>query len=539
MAPFVALTGFMGSGKSSVGAAVAAGLGWRFVDLDEEFVRTRGVGISDFFAAAEEGAFRAAECELLAALLAESDEGGLVVALGGGTLESPQALDLLRRRGGVVLLDVGPDEAWSRVAGSDRPLATDIEDFRKLWTRRRETYYRSADVVVPTQGRDVDSVARDIVEIVQTADPAWGRLWARRLAATERSSLIMGGRGALSVVERQARRVHERGARLLVLTDHNVMQAWGGRLLPLLGQDGSETPMVVEAGETSKSVGSLERCWDWLAAEGARRDDVLVAIGGGVIGDLGGFTAATYQRGIPLWQIPTSLLAQVDSSVGGKTAVNLAAAKNMVGAFYQPDLVVIDPDTLTTLPDREYSNGLGEVVKHALLMSPEAFAFLERQAQGITIRDLDVLAEISRTNVGFKAQVVEEDEREKGRRAVLNLGHTTAHALEVTQGFGTLAHGHAVGLGLLVSLAVSESLLGLDRSVRERTRALLRTFGLPTSTRLRSTGELLQAIAHDKKRTALTRGFVGLRRIGDPVWSIDIPEEVLIEALESIRDERS
>lgn len=536
MAPFLALAGFMGSGKSSVGAAVAERLGWRFVDLDEEFVRMRGVGIPEFFAAQGEAAFRVAECDLLATVLRQGGEPGLVVALGGGTLETPAAVEMLRERRGVVLLDIDPAEAWRRVKGSGRPLAVDPDDFRALWEKRRESYERYSDVVIPTGGRDVEPVADDIARLVQVAGEAWGRVWARWLEATQRSSLVVGGRGALDMLAEKARLIHATGRQLRVLTDANVAEAWGERVLSLLEVAGPGDVMTVAPGENSKSVEVLERCWDWLVAQSTRRDATLVALGGGVVGDLGGFAAATYQRGISLWQVPTSLLAQVDSSVGGKTAVNLATGKNLVGAFYQPDLVVIDPQTLSTLPAREYSNGLGEVVKHALLMSPAAFDFLEAHVGDILAKDLDVLAEIVRTNVGFKARVVAEDERERGKRAILNLGHTTAHALEWVHGFGALGHGEAVGLGLLVALAASESLLGLDPSVRERTRALLRALGLPTSAPTTPPEALMTAMARDKKRSAGTQGFVGLRRIGDPVWSIDIPKDVLLAAAEVIRE---
>ncbi len=464
----------------------------------------------------------------------ETGRAGLVVALGGGTLESPDAAELLAQKGGVVFLDVEPEEAWKRVKGSDRPLARDRQEFQALLARRRDTYERCSDLVLSAGARTVDDLARDIAAIVRDAGDRWGTLWGRRLGSTQRSSLVVGGANALELLESRALRARENGSRLYLITDANVMRAWGERVLGLLGEHDSDAALVVEPGEASKSVVKLEQCWNWLAACRARRDDIVVALGGGVVGDLAGFVAATYQRGISLWQVPTSLLAQVDSSVGGKTAVDLGAGKNLVGAFYQPDLVVADPVTLTTLPPKEYSGGLGEVVKHALLMSPADFARLEADASAVMARDLDVVGDIVRSNVAYKAGVVDKDEREKGRRAVLNLGHTTAHALEVVEGYGSLGHGYAVALGLLVSLAVSERLLGLDCSVRERTKSLLEEFALPTSIRLPATVDLLTAAGRDKKVSAASRGFVGLRQIGDPVWGLDVPDAVLAEALEVI-----
>jgi shikimate kinase / 3-dehydroquinate synthase len=537
VAPLVALVGFMGSGKSSVGGALAARLGWTFVDLDEEFARSAGVSISEFFATSGESAFRGRECAVLATVLSDTETtGGLVLSLGGGTLENAEAFRLLAERKGVVLLDVDVDEAWARAEGTGRPLAKDRETFAKLLERRRATYERAADWVFPVRGGSVESLAQEIATIVRSAGSRWEGLWGRRLAGTERDSLIVGGVDALHTLRERGAALLETGSRFFVVTDRNVMKAWGPHVLALLGGVEPEAVLVVTPGETSKSMDTLGRCWEWLAARGARRDDTVVALGGGVVGDLGGFAAATYQRGISLWQIPTSLLAQVDSSVGGKTAINLEAGKNLVGAFYQPDLSVIDPATLSTLPRREYAGGLGEVVKHALLMSPDALGLLEGMSEGVSERDPGVLSLVVKSNIAYKAGVVEKDEREKGVRAVLNLGHTTAHALEAVKGYGEIGHGEAVALGLLVSLAVSEDILGLDPSVRERTKALLEGFGLRTTITLPAADLLLAASARDKKVRAHSAGFVGLRSLGEPVWGLDVTREVLAQALEVIRE---
>ena len=537
MAPFVALTGFMGSGKTSVGRGVAAELAVPFIDLDEELSRVTRSGIPEFFAAHGESGFRRKEREVLETVLHRATEGaGLVVALGGGTLESPRAAELLAALGGVVLLDVDAGTAWARVEGSSRPLAVDRQQFAALLARRRTTYYTVADWILPAGERSIPQLAAELVELVTLSGEHWQGLWGRRLRATERTSIIVGGKGALDSLAPRAAGVRAAGSRLFVLTDSNVMDAWGDQVLQLMGLSRSDAALVVEPGESSKSITTLEQCWNWLADRGAHRDDVIVALGGGVVGDLAGFVAATYQRGVSLWQIPTSLLAQVDSSVGGKTAINLEAGKNLVGSFYQPDVVVADPCVLATLPDDEFVAGLGEVVKCALLASPALFNRLEEVAEAVRRRDPAVISEMVRRCVFYKSEVVEEDEREAGGRAVLNLGHTTAHALEVTQGYGVLQHGTAVALGLLVSLAVSERLLGLDPRVSDRTRLLLRTLGLPTTIRLPEVHDLLSAARHDKKARAGSTGFVGLAGIGTPVWRVDLPDDVFSQALEVIRE---
>lgn len=548
MATLLALTGFMGSGKTSVGAEVARLLGWRFVDLDDEFVRTTGGSIESFFAREGEAAFRERETGLLIDLIdgvtheegpasaGTGEEAGLVLALGGGTLESSQAAQALCALGGVLLLDVGVETAWRRVSGTSRPLAKDPEYFAALHSGRRPRYLACADWVLPVDDLTVGEAADHIARLVRSMADAWPRSWGRWLAGTGRPSLLVGGPGVLSAAGPAAEDVLSRGARLFVITDSNVHAAWGTAFMAQLGQAAAGSRLfVIPAGEESKAVPVLERCWEWLAAEGCRRDDVLVALGGGVVGDLAGFAAATYHRGIALWQIPSSLLAQVDSGVGGKTAVNLSGGKNLVGAFYQPDLVLIDQRLLDTLPDEEFVSGLGEVVKYALLAGEESLEDLEGAAPALCAREPAVLGRIVKRCVAYKAEVVAQDERDTGRRAVLNLGHTTAHALESTLGFGAIAHGAAVGLGLLVALRVSERLLGLDRSVADRTTALLRHLGLPTLVDLPPIAELMAATGRDKKAVAGKTGFVGLRAPGDPQWGIDVPPEVLAEALEVIR----
>lgn len=538
MAPLVALSGFMGSGKSSVGAKVARLLDWRYLDLDEELARAEGISIAEFFERHGEPAFRRRELEALSDLLYEHQERGegLVLALGGGTLQSTEAARMLHDQGGVVLLDVDVERAWSRSQGGGRPLASEFQAFKELLDRRRATYESTADWILPVGERTAEEIAGDIAGLVRAIGGGWPKCWGLQLVHTSRESIIFGGQGALRVLERLAGEGAGKGSRLFVVSDENVHCALGKAVGGLL--EASQTlrgTLVVASGEESKTVQSLERCWEWLASLGARRDDIVVALGGGVVGDLAGFAAATYQRGLNLWQIPTSLLAQVDSSVGGKTAVNLAAGKNLAGAFYQPDLVVVDPDTLETLPEGEFAAGLGEVVKYGLLSGPALFDSLWQGRAELHDRERGLMSVIVRTCVRFKAAVVETDERDTGRRAVLNLGHTTAHALEVALGFGRLRHGEAVGLGLLVALAVSERTLGLDPDVRERTRALLAELGLPTTIALPALSQIQEAIAHDKKATAASSGFVGLRAIGEPVWGIDLPETEFLDALEVIR----
>ena len=359
--------------------------------------------------------------------------------------------------------------------------------------------------------------------------------WKLEVRGLRGASWIHGGSGVMDMLLERGARLSAHGRRAFVVTDANVARLWGRHILEKLGVcSGDERMRVVAAGELSKSVAEVEECWDWLTQVGARRDDVLVGLGGGVVGDLAGFVAATYLRGMELWQVPTSLLAQVDSSVGGKNGVNLAAGKNLAGTFYQPDVVLADPLLLDTLPNLEFRNGLGEVVKYGLLEGDDLFFLLESRAEAIRGREPAVMAEIVEWCVGYKARVVEADEMDRGERATLNLGHTTGHALERALGFGVMGHGFAVALGLLVALAASEEVLGTDPSLRRRTRALLEALGLLVSLPLPPLDGLLSAMSKDKKATGKGLGFVGIQALGRPVRDLDLTTPVLERALRVI-----
>lgn len=260
------------------------------------------------------------------------------------------------------------------------------------------------------------------------------------------------------------------------------------------------TPIEVPSGETSKSLAVLEKLWQRMLAEQTDRGSVVVAVGGGVIGDLAGFAAASFARGLPLVQIPTTLLSQVDSSVGGKTGINLPAAKNIVGAFWQPSLVVIDTTSLASLPRREFVSGLAEVVKYGVILLPDLFEYLEQNAAAILKKSPETIAHIVAQSCQAKANVVEQDERETtGLRAILNYGHTFAHALEAVSGYGTLLHGEAVAIGMHMAARLAADLGRVPSDFVTRQQALLKRLELPTQCTGTNPDELWQAMQHDKK----------------------------------------
>ncbi len=310
---------------------------------------------------------------------------------------------------------------------------------------------------------------------------------------------------------------HSNLKRTIVITDARVEPL---HVKPVVGSLKSVGVMadtiVVESGEKSKSVAEAERLWNKLLELGADRRTLIVAIGGGVVGDLAGFVAATFARGIPFAQVPTTLLAQVDSSVGGKVGVNLPKAKNMVGAFWQPAAVLVDTQTLQTLPDREYRSGLAEVVKYGVIMDADLFARLEKEAGALTARRHDVLQEVIARCCQLKAEVVEADEREEtGRRTVLNYGHTFGHALEAVAGYGQLLHGEAVSIGMMCAARLAQRTGRVNAGFVARQRALLIALGLPIRVPEVDRDRLISAMSHDKKTEAGKLRFVLPARLGD------------------------
>jgi shikimate kinase / 3-dehydroquinate synthase len=407
----VALIGFMGAGKSTVGAEVAERIGRPFVDLDRTIERELNASVAEIFAERGESAFREHEEELTVEMLAEPVPA--VLALGGGAPTSERVRESLRARALTVLLDVGVDEAWRRASAEGRPLAVDEAAFRDLYERRYEVYVAAADA----RARDAD----DVVLAVGRTRVALGAL--------EMLGELVPGDGAVALV-----------------SDPRVAGIYGADAQLALG-DRVVSTHELPPGEDAKSVAACDRLWRELRLD---RGGTLVALGGGCTTDAAGFAAATYLRGVDWVPVPTTLVGQVDAAIGGKTALNLPEGKNLVGAFHWPARVVIDPATLETLPEREQRSGLAEVVKTGLLA-------------GAPLWDLPD-PELVRRCAAYKTAICLRDPLDRGPRAALNLGHTFAHALEAAAGYERLPHGDAVALGLLAALRLS----GLDPADVER-----------------------------------------------------------------------
>ncbi|HEY1718359.1 MAG TPA: 3-dehydroquinate synthase [Verrucomicrobiae bacterium] len=324
------------------------------------------------------------------------------------------------------------------------------------------------------------------------------------------------------------------GDRCAIITDSNVGRKFAKPVYESLVKVGFEPVLItVPAGEKSKRISVVENCCDQLAAHRLERKSFIVALGGGVVGDLAGFVAATYLRGIPFVQIPTTLLAQVDSSVGGKTGVNLRAGKNLVGAFYQPRLVLCDLETLKTLPEREFRAGLAEVIKYGIIFDAKLFAQLERDLSKILKREEKILAPIIARCCEIKAEIVSQDETENGLRAILNFGHTIGHAIENSSGYGKFLHGEAISIGQVAAAKLSQKVLGLPQRDVGRIENLFKRAGLPTAIKLNSARhkKLFVAMKLDKKVSGGEIKFVLAEKIGKVVWGQKVSAKLIEETL--------
>jgi shikimate kinase / 3-dehydroquinate synthase len=494
----------MGAGKTTGARSLAVELGVEPLDSDRELEQRLGEPVESFFDREGEEAFRAREEEVVLELL--SAEGSAVIALGGGALASERVREAL---GGhtVVHLEVDPEEAWRRASGKGRPLARDVGRFAQLHGDRATLYESVADAVLPPADRDALRRALPALRALDTAPAGTRLVWA---AASSGEYPVFLGRGLIA-----AGFFFPGDGRRIVVTDEQVARAQ-----PF---DGDER-IVTMAGEEHKSIHGAEFVLRALAEAGVERGDVVAAVGGGVVGDLAGFCAAVYQRGMRHVQVPTTLVAQVDSAYGGKTGVDLPEGKNYAGAFHQPSAVICDPAALETLPPEELAAGYAEVVKTALIAGGPLWA---RVRQGGEV-DEDVILGCVRT----KLAVVAEDERDSGRRQVLNLGHTVAHAIEAATGYARYRHGEAVAIGLLAALRLSER-----EPLRAEVAELLAARGLPRSFSGASVDAVLELVERDKKRSGGRVPFVLVEAPGDVTEGHDVDAGSLRAAVEELHAE--
>jgi 3-dehydroquinate synthase len=468
----------MATGKSRLGAMVAERLGVPFEDTDHWIEARHRKSVPELFAEQGEAAFREIEIEAIRHLCAESPR---VIALGGGSLIHPDSLPLIRSAGTLVGLWAKPETICHRVGKKEsRPLLAGLDSHARLakihqLMDAREHLYSQADFQIES----CDDLTREEIadRIVNLLEP-----WSSKAVTVplgRRSYPIFTGSGIASHLPALCKSVGLCG-QPVVVTDRNVLAARAGEIESWKREWGEDLPLYsFEPGEEHKTLRDLEHLFTFLLERKADRKSFLVAFSGGVAGDMTGFAAACYLRGIDFVQVPTTLLSMVDSSVGGKTAVDHPLGKNMIGAFHQPRLVLADSSCLDTLPGREYTAGLAEVVKYGVIRDSAFFTWLEANVDAIRAKDPDAVSRMVSTSCACKAAIVAEDEREDGVRALLNLGHTFGHALETVAGYGILLHGEAIALGMLCAgrLALERGLWKASDETRQR--SLIAALGLP------------------------------------------------------------
>jgi 3-dehydroquinate synthase len=525
MARTITLTGFMGAGKSSVGRIVARRLGREFVDLDELIAEREGTPVAEIFSRYGEGFFRDREKQ---AAIELGTRENLVIATGGGTVADPTNRTALSASF-VICLDASADEIGRRLSGTnDRPLLN--VNGREGRTKRieellagRQEAYAAIPLHITTDGLTIDEVAERVIALATS-----GMIDIRVKQGHDEYPVLIG-QGLISRAGEICRDVLKPFSRAVIVTNPRVGTLYAVQVVSSLNESGIEASIVkVPDGEAYKTLESASMLYDRFIDARCDRQTPILALGGGVIGDLAGFVAATFLRGVPFVQVPTSLLAMVDASIGGKVAVNHPRGKNLIGAFKSPALVIADMDALETLSEAKYRAGVAEVIKHSIIGDIELF---ERLESGNLKLGLDDLTRAIRV----KVRLVEQDPFEDNVRMVLNLGHTFAHAIEHVSDL-QIPHGEAVAMGLVCAGTLARRLGLIEATIASRITDLLARFGLPTRIPAElETEALLEAMQTDKKRTGNQIRLILPRALGQVEIFENVTYKEIVPAISECR----
>ena len=530
----IVLVGLMGAGKTSIGRRLAARLGLPFRDADSEIEAAAGATIAEIFERFGEAEFRAGERRVIARLLTGEP---LVLATGGGAFMDPSTRAIIRRQAVSIWLRARLPTLLRRVVGrSHRPLLNSgpPEDVLQRLMTVRHPIYAEADIVVDCTDESPETTTSHVLDALL----AWREPRRLRVATSAAGYDVVVGENLLARAGALLAPVLPQ-RRAFVVTDETVADRHLPTLLASLADTGFEAiPIVVAPGETSKSLETFGGVTDRMLEAGVERRTAVIALGGGVVGDLAGFAAAATLRGLPFVQVPTTLLAQVDSSVGGKTGINTRHGKNLLGAFHPPRIVLADTSVLATLPPRELRAGYAEIAKAGLIGDAGFFAWCEANGAAVVTGDRAAQAEAIFRACAFKAEVVGDDEREEkpsDGRALLNLGHTFGHALEAELGFGTILHGEAVATGIGLAFKLSAALGLCSPADAVRVVAHFAGLGLPAELSMLnyrlSAGRLVGHMRKDKKVRDGRLNFVLVRGIGQAFTSSDVPTEAVLDLL--------
>ena len=544
----IALIGFSATGKSIVARKVAEHLNWVFVDTDDEIVKLSGKVIPEIFEQDGEDKFRQLEHE---ALVQACHKEKVVIATGGGAILDPRNQELLLETSVIICLEAKAEAIYQRLLQDSlyssnpvvRPLLAGdnpLERIRRLKIPR-QPYYAIADWTVHTDNLTLEEVSQEVIKGWRYANrhhederqSAEADLACRVETATGHYPVFVGW-GLLDKLGEKMKQAGLAGV-ANVISDEIVFSIYGTRVKKALQNDGFVVNCcLVPPGEATKNIDQAVKIYDFLVEHHVERNDVIVALGGGVVGDLAGFVAATFLRGLPWLQVPTSLVAMADASIGGKVAVDHPRGKNLIGAFYQPRLVLADVQTLTTLPQRELTSGWSEVIKHGLILDAEFFRLLEVNAEDLIRLTPEITPKVIARSASIKAQVVAEDEREIGKRIILNYGHTIAHGLEAASKYEHFLHGEAVAIGMMGAAKLSRRLGLLSQNAVERQKALLQRFHLPIDCSGVDLADVLAAMELDKKVRSKAIQWVLLKDIGKVVIRSDVSAKEVSKVLQEV-----
>ncbi len=515
------LIGFMGSGKSTIGRKLARRLGIDFFDTDELIQRKTRLKISDIFKTKGEGFFREQEEGIIQNL---ADKNNCVISAGGGAVLKKTNVFNLKKNGLIIYLKVPLKVLKERLAEvTDRPLLGEVgfsrgKKIEEMFTYRQKLYEKSADLIIDCGIRKPEEIVDEIIKKMAYQPKVIKTRFSRGL-----SQVLIGN----EIFTRFSQWWKWEGKKVALVTHPFLARCFFDKVVNGLEPFSCQVELItIPSGERSKSLRMVEKIYSRLFQKEFLRTDFVLALGGGVVGDVAGFVAATYMRGLNLIQVPTTLLSQIDSSIGGKTGVNVPYGKNLIGSFYQPLLTLIDLSFLKTLPKKEVSNGLAEMIKMGFLFSPALVKTLEEHLEEILRLKPEIWQKVVTEVVSYKLKVVKEDEIDtKGLRAFLNYGHTVGHALEKLASYREISHGEAVAIGMMVEGKISEIKGISTRGILERQKSLLERVGLPVMMPEKYRSDLAKAMLLDKKRENEEIKFVGVEEIGKPVlFSLTLDE---------------